>query len=283
MAINVTPISGLDPEINALRRRTADFINAEILPNEEILWQTRLGNDLTDDDRKAGRQQSIELRETIKAKVNEAGLWAPHLPKECGGMGLDFLALAYMYEILAYAVGAATLFGIATPNSGNASILVKYGTEEQKRKWLLQHIEGEMESGFSMTERDHAGSDLRSIETEAVRDGDEWVINGYKWFTSNGIGANLFIVMCRANDPSGALGVPARRPRRPVALPLSLQANPHVGAAELKGPYIITGPSPAHWRGCHRPGDAGGGYLPLLPSYPTVSATVGEHGDWIVM
>jgi acyl-CoA dehydrogenase len=173
MAINVTPIPGLDPEINALRRRTADFINAEILPNEEILWQTRLGNDLTDDDREAGRQQSIELRETIKAKVNEAGLWAPHLPKECGGMGLDFLALAYMYEILAYAVGAATLFGIAAPNSGNASILVKYGTEEQKRKWLLQHIEGEMESGFSMTERDHAGSDLRSIETEAVRDGDE--------------------------------------------------------------------------------------------------------------
>ena len=125
-------------------------------------------------------------------------------------MGLDFLALAYMYEILAYAVGAATLFGIAAPNSGNATILVKYGTEEQKKKWLLPLIDGTMESGFSMTEPDHAGSDPRSIETEAVRDGDDWVINGHKWFTSNGIDADFFIVMCRANDPTGELGAPGR-------------------------------------------------------------------------
>src|ERR1700676_3081285 len=116
-------------------------------------------------------------------------------------MGLDFLALAYMYEILAYAVGAATLFGIAAPNSGNASVLVKYGTEEQKRKWLLPLIDGTMESGFSMTEPDNAGSDPRSIQTEAVRDGDHWVINGHKWFTSNGIDANFFIVMCRVVEP----------------------------------------------------------------------------------
>ena len=179
MAINVTPIPNLDPDINALRRKVADFINAEILPNEEVLWRSRRGADLTDDERDAGRRKSAELREEIKAKVNDAGLWAPHLPKEYGGMGLDFLALAYMYEILAYAVGAATLFGIAAPNSGNATILVKYGTEEQKKKWLLPLIDGTMESGFSMTEPDHAGSDPRSIETEAVRDGDDWVINGH--------------------------------------------------------------------------------------------------------
>ena len=168
------------------------------------------GADLTDDQREAGRRQSIELREEIKAKVNKAGLWAPHLPTEYGGMGLDFLALAYMYEILAYAVGASALFGIAAPNSGNATILVKYGTEEQKRKWLLPLIDGTMQSGFSMTEPDNAGSDPRSIQTEAVRDGDDWVINGHKWFTSNGIDADFFIVMCRANDPTGELGVPGR-------------------------------------------------------------------------
>ncbi len=210
MAINVTPIPGLDPDINDLRRRTADFINAEVLPMEEMLWQSRRGADLTEDARESNRRRSIELREEIKAGVNKAGLWAPHLPKEYGGMGLDFLSLAYMYEILAYAVGASTLFGIAAPNSGNASILVKYGTDEQKRRWLLPLIEGEMESGFSMTEPDHAGSDPRSIETEAVRDGDHWVINGHKWFTSNGIDANFFIVMCRANDPAGELGTPGR-------------------------------------------------------------------------
>jgi acyl-CoA dehydrogenase len=210
VAINVTPVPGLSPEINDLRRRTAELINKEVLPKEDELWQSRRGAALSEEDRESARRRSIELREEVKAKVFQAGLWAPHLPKEYGGAGLDFLSLAYMYEILAYAIGGPTLFGIAAPNSGNASILVKYGTEEQKRKWLLPLISGEMESGFSMTEPDHAGSDPRSIETEAVRDGDHWVINGHKWFTSNGIDANFFIVMCRTNDPSGELGAPGR-------------------------------------------------------------------------
>ncbi len=210
MAITVTPIPGLDPGINDVRLRTAAFINAEILPHENELWRSRRGYESTEQEREAGRRQSHELRDAIKAKVKEAGLWAPHLPTEYGGMGLDFLALAYMYEILAYAVGAGALFGIVAPNSGNAGILVKYGTEEQKRKWLVPLIEGTMESGFSMTEPENAGSDPRSIKTEAVRDGDEWVINGHKWFTSNGIEADFFIVMCRANDATGELGTPGR-------------------------------------------------------------------------
>jgi len=210
MPINVTAIPGLDPRINDLRRRTADLINDEILPNEEVLWRSRRGRDLSKDEQESARRDSIEVREQIKAKVFAAGLWAPHLPTEYGGAGLDFLELAYMYEILAYAVGASSLFGIAAPNSGNASILVKYGTEEQKAKWLLPLIAGDMESGFSMTEPDHAGSDPRSIATEAVRDGDDWVINGHKWFTSNGIDANFFIVMCRANDPTGEFAATGR-------------------------------------------------------------------------
>ena len=205
MPINVTPIPGLSPEINDIRRRTADLINTEVLPYEEILWRSRRGeHDGSDVDTE--RRASHERREEVKAKVQAEGLWAPHLPREYGGAGLDFLSLAYMYEILAYAVGAGSLFGIAAPNSGNASILVKYGTEEQKQKWLLPLIAGEMESGFSMTEPDHAGSDPRSLTTEAVRDGDDWVINGHKWFTSNGIKADFFIVMCRAVDPTGEFG-----------------------------------------------------------------------------
>jgi acyl-CoA dehydrogenase len=210
VAINVTPIPGLDPEINDIRRRTAEFVNTEILPYEEVLWRSRRDTAVSESEREEARQVSAAKREEVKAKVNAAGLWAPHLPKEYGGMGLDFLALAYMYEILAYAVGASSLFGIAAPNSGNATILVKYGTEEQKKKWLLPLIEGTMQSGFSMTEPDHAGSDPRSIQTEAVRDGDDWVINGHKWFTSNGDAADFFIVMCRANDPTGELGAPGR-------------------------------------------------------------------------
>ena len=201
--INVKPIPTLDERINDLRRRTAAIINDEILPNEDRLWHWRRdGSDVSESD----REQSRKLREHVKERVRAAGLWAPHLPTEYGGMGLDFMAHAYMNEVLAYAVGAASLFGVVAPNSGNQTILVKYGTEEQKRRWLLPLIEGTMESGFSMTEPDNAGSDPRSLTTRAVRDGDDWVINGHKWFTSNGRDADFFIVMCRAEDPSGELG-----------------------------------------------------------------------------
>jgi acyl-CoA dehydrogenase len=201
MPITVAPIEGLSDHVNDVRMRTAAIVNNEILPREAELWAHRRGASNGDD---AARARAA--REDVRAKVRAAGLWAPHLPKEYGGMGLDFLAHAYMNEILAYAIGAASLFGVVAPNSGNQRILVRYGTEEQKRKWLLPLIEGTMESGFSMTEPENAGSDPRSLKTTAVRTGDEWVINGHKWFTSNGKDADFFIVMCRADDPSGELG-----------------------------------------------------------------------------
>ncbi len=192
MAMNCKPIAMLDERINDIRMRTAEIVNTDILPNEHKLWATRHEGESF-----AHRNEVLELRAGIKEKVKKAGLWAPHLPREYGGMGLDFLAHAYMNEVLAYAIGAASLFGVVAPNSGNQSILVKYGTEEQKEKWLLPLIDGTMESGFSMTEPHNPGSDPRSLDTTAVREGDHWVINGHKWFTSNGIDANFFIVMCR--------------------------------------------------------------------------------------
>jgi acyl-CoA dehydrogenase len=205
--VNVHPVPGLDPAVNELRVRTAEFVNKEILPVEDRLWGLGRSSQGESDEQAGERRRAILLREEIKAKVVEAGLWAPHLPAEYGGMGLDFLSLAYMYEVLAYALGASSLFGIAAPNSGNASVLVKYGTEEQKRKWLMPLIDGTMQSGFSMTEPEVAGSDPRAIRATAVRDGDHWVINGHKWFTSNGIDAHFFIVQVKATDPTGELGV----------------------------------------------------------------------------
>jgi acyl-CoA dehydrogenase len=202
MAMNVKPIPVLDERINDIRMRTAEIVNKWILPNEDKLWRYRRNGEVTEHD----RREAHELREEIKAKVWEEGLWAPHLPKEYGGMGLDFLAHAYMNEVLAYAIGAASLFGVVAPNSGNQKILAKDGTEEQKQKWLLPLIDGKMESGFSMTEPHNPGSDPRSLDTTAVRDGDHWVINGHKWFTSNGLAADFFIVMCRAEDETGELG-----------------------------------------------------------------------------
>ena len=196
MSMNVKPIPTLDERINDLRLRTAEIVNDWILPNEAKLWGIGQNGATSDNE----RRQAVQLREEIKEVVWKAGLWAPHLPQEYGGMGLDFLAHAYMNEVLAYAVGAASLFGVVAPNSGNQTILVKYGTEQQKQEWLLPLIDGKMESGFSMTEPENAGSDARSLTTSAVLDGDHWVINGHKWFTSNGIDAQFFIVMARVAD-----------------------------------------------------------------------------------
>jgi acyl-CoA dehydrogenase len=192
MHMNVKPIPTLDPRINEIRALTAQIVNRDILPNEQKLW-AEWRNGATEE----GRRSARELRESIKEKVKQAGLWAPHLPPEYGGAGLGFLEHAYMNEVLAYSMGAAALFGVVAPNSGNQTILLKYGTEEQKRKWLVPLTEGKMESGFSMTEPDSAGSDPRSIKTTARREGDQWVINGHKWFTSNGFRADFLIVMCR--------------------------------------------------------------------------------------
>jgi acyl-CoA dehydrogenase len=199
MRMNVQPIPTVSERINEIRHLTATIVNKEILPHENEIWVWRGDGRHTD----ADAQRARELREGIKQKVQQAGLWAPHLPEEYGGSGLNFLEHAYMNEVLAYAAGAAALFGVVAPNSGNQTILVKYGTEDQKKKWLIPLIEGKMESGFSMTEPDQPGSDPRSLKTTARRDGDEWVINGHKWFTSNGKRADFFIVMCRTDDPDG--------------------------------------------------------------------------------
>jgi acyl-CoA dehydrogenase len=200
MPMNVNPVPMLDERINDIRMRTAEIVNEWILPNEAKLWNLGRNGLVSDYD----RREAIALREHVKEVVWKAGLWAPHLSKEYGGMGLDFLAHAYMNEVLAYGIGAASLFGVVAPNSGNQTILAKYGTEEQKRQWLLPLIEGELESGFSMTEPENAGSDPRSLTTSAVLEGDHWVINGHKWFTSNGIDADFFIVMARVAESDEA-------------------------------------------------------------------------------
>jgi acyl-CoA dehydrogenase len=201
MPMNVQPIAGVSDRINEIRLLTAEIVNKEILPVENQLWIWHRDGAVHESDKKRAR----ELRAGIQAKVKQAGLWAPHLPEEYGGCGLGFLEHAYMNEVLAYSVGAASLFGVVAPNSGNQKILLQYGTEEQRKKWLVPLTEGKLESGFSMTEPDQPGSDPRSLRTSARREGDEWVINGHKWFTSNGLRADFLIVMCRTEE-EGAPG-----------------------------------------------------------------------------
>ena len=140
MAMNCKPVPTLDGRINDIRMRTAEIVNGDILPNERHLWQAHTDGESLDE-----RREILELRADIQEKVKRAGLWAPHLPKEYGGMGLDFLAHAYMNEVLAYAIGAASLFGVVAPNSGNQSILVKYGTDERIQREMLWAVETSIE------------------------------------------------------------------------------------------------------------------------------------------
>jgi acyl-CoA dehydrogenase len=191
--VQIAPIPDLDPEINQVREATANIVNRYIIPNED-----RLSEYMTPDTR--------TLRHEIQENVKKAGLWAPHLPKEYGGMGIGFMKHAYMNEILAWSPYSNSLFGVVAPDSGNQTILIKYGTEEQKKKWLEPLIAGEIRSCFSMTEPDAAGSNPYAIQTRAIRDGDEWVINGRKWFTSGAKGAAFAIVMCRTEETDGQGG-----------------------------------------------------------------------------
>ncbi|MCZ7617113.1 MAG: acyl-CoA dehydrogenase family protein [Myxococcota bacterium] len=181
----------LDDETNQIRLLTAEIVAEHIIPNEHFLMRR-------------GDPDTGKRWAELIAMVKERGLWAPHLPEEYGGMGIGFLKLAYMNEILAWSPYSNPIFGILAPNSGNQKILVKYGTPEQKKKWLEPLVAGTMQSCFAMTEPDAPGSDPRSLQTRAVREGDEWVINGHKWFSSNAKRADFAIVMCRTEDASDA-------------------------------------------------------------------------------
>ena len=135
------------------------------------------------------------LVDPLKAQVKERGLWAIFLDKDLGGPGFGQLKLALINEIIGRYGIAPSIFGCQAPDTGNMEILAAYGTEEQKERWLYPLLNQEIWSAYSMTEP-QGGSDPNLFTTVAVRDGDEWVINGEKWFTSAGRYSDIIFVMC---------------------------------------------------------------------------------------
>src|SRR5919198_1935625 len=135
----------------------------------------------------------------LKERVKERGLWAAHLDPELGGQGFGQVKLGLMHEILGTSPYAPFAFGNQAPDSGNSEILALAGTEEQKERWLYPLLEGDLRSAFSMTEPETAGSDPTLLRTRAERDGDGWVLNGHKWFSSNASIADFLIVMAVTN------------------------------------------------------------------------------------
>jgi len=138
----------------------------------------------------------------LRARAKAEGLWAPHLPPEAGGTGRGFLAYAHLNEEIGRSVWAQLVFNCQAPDAGNGEILHLFGTDEQKERFLRPLVEGETRSFFSMTEPEVSGADPTGLQTTAVLDGDEWVIDGRKWFSTAAEGAGFGIVMA-VTDPDG--------------------------------------------------------------------------------
>ena len=178
-----------DPEFQKELDWMEEFVATEVAPIEMVLSDSY---DVTN-------PNFIKLVRPLQAIVKERGLWACHLGPELGGPGFGQLKLALMNEILGKASFASIVFGCQAPDSGNGEILAHYGTEEHKEKYLRPLLDGEIVSCFSMTEP-HAGADPTMFKCAAEQDGDEWVINGEKWFSSNAKHASFLIVMA-VSDP----------------------------------------------------------------------------------
>ncbi|MFW2336338.1 acyl-CoA dehydrogenase family protein [Ilumatobacter sp.] len=145
-------------------------------------------------------QQLGEAVAAAQAKVKQMGLWAPNHPVEFGGLGLSMVDHGLFAEAVGRSPLGMTVFGTQAPDAGNIEILHQHGTPEQQERWLRPLVAGEIRSCFSMTEPETAGSNPLLLETTAVGDGDDYVINGQKWFTSSADGAAFAIVMA-VTDP----------------------------------------------------------------------------------
>ncbi|MEY4947996.1 MAG: hypothetical protein RL698_207 [Pseudomonadota bacterium] len=186
MAIDFT----LSPELEDLRLRVREFIQTVVKPGEA----------------KIGDRDNIERGDYLKVLIHmrseakAAGLWLPHMPREWGGMGLGHVDLAMVQAEAAKAYYGPWVLNCQAPDEGNMHTLLHWATDAQKEKYLRPLCDGVAMSCFAMTEPEVAGSDPTLIKTRAVEDGDDWVIDGHKWFISNARRASFAILVARTED-----------------------------------------------------------------------------------
>ncbi len=181
----------LSPRAEELRAKVAAFMDEYVYPAESVAREQERSLE------KPGADPPIvvELRKKAKAQ----GLWNLFMPDPRYGKGLKNWEYAPICELMGRSPIGARVFNCNAPDTGNMEILAEFGTPEQKERWLKPALEGEIRSCFSMTEPETAGSDPTLLRTRAVRDGDYYVINGHKWFTSGALGAAFAIVMAVTN------------------------------------------------------------------------------------
>ena len=186
MAIDFT----LSPELEEIRLRIRSFMDDVVHPGE-----ARIGNREEID-----RSDYIKILLEMRQAAKDQGLWLPHMPEEYGGMGLGHVELAMVQAEAAKTRLGPWVLNCQAPDEGNMHTLHNWATPEQKDKYLRPLCEGRKSSCFAMTEPEVAGSDPTLIQTRAYQDGDEWVINGHKWFISNAHRANFAILIARTED-----------------------------------------------------------------------------------
>ncbi len=177
------------PEIEALRLKVREFIKEVVRPAEARIAER-------EDDRRFLIQSVIEMRVAAK----EWGLWLPHMPKELGGMGLGHVAMAAVSAEAAKSTFGPYALNAQAPDEGNMHTLLHWANDAQKEKYLRPLCDGIVRSCFAMTEPEVAGSDPTLIQTRAVLDGDDWVVNGHKWFISGASRASFAILIARTED-----------------------------------------------------------------------------------
>jgi acyl-CoA dehydrogenase len=164
------------PKVKELQKRVQQFMDAHVYPNEHLYHEQV--------DSQSDRWQIPPIMEELKAKAKSAGLWNLFLPESNRGAGLTNLEYAPLCEIMGRIHWAPEVFNCSAPDTGNMEVLERYGTEEQKKQWLEPLLEGKIRSCFAMTEPAVASSDATNIESSITRDGDFYVINGRKWWSS---------------------------------------------------------------------------------------------------
>ncbi|RPH57468.1 acyl-CoA dehydrogenase [bacterium] len=176
-----------------IRRLAADlrrFLETEVLPVERLVLESGFG------------ACEAELGR-LRSRVREMGLLAPHVPRDWGGGGLPFLDFAQLAEVLGRSLIGHYVFNCQAPDAGNMELLLHHGTAEQKERWLRPLVAGEIRSCFGMTEPEYPGSNPVLLGTTARREGDEYVLDGHKWFASSADGAAFCIVMAVTDPGAG--------------------------------------------------------------------------------
>ena len=180
-------------KVNELRRRLSTFIESEIYPHKQTYLKQIAAS--------GNPHHHAEIIDELKVKARDAGLWNLFLPDKEYGAGLTNLEYAPLAEIMGRIGWASEVFNCSAPDTGNMEILAQFGTSEQKREWLQPLLDGKIRSAFAMTEPEVASSDATNIQMTILRDGNDYVLNGRKWWISGAMRerCKIFIVMGKTN------------------------------------------------------------------------------------